>query len=160
MAKLFNKILGAIGIEDTDLEDEYFEEEDSFDVQQEEYVPEPEPISYSSPREKRSKVVNMPSHPSANTKMVVYQPTGYDDTQRIIDYLKSHRTVIVNLEMLDIEIAQRVLDFMSGAIYSLNGTIHKVSKGIFLLAPFNVDITGNAIDETNTFYNMNNRESK
>ena len=83
--------------------------------------------------------------PAAGMRMVVYQPQSYDDTQRIIDDLKSGRPVIANLEDLNVDIAQRVLDFLSGAIYGLDGSIRKISRGIFLLAPPHVDISGNAL---------------
>lgn len=96
-----------------------------------------------------SRVVPMsaqgPQQPSAGMRMVVYQPQSYDDTQRIIDDLKSGRPVIANLEDLNVDIAQRVLDFLSGAVYGLDGTIRKISRGIFLLAPPHVDISGNAL---------------
>ena len=84
---------------------------------------------------------------SGKMKMVVYQPMTYDDTQSIIDNLKNRKPIVVNLENLEIDIAQRVLDFMSGAVYALNGNIHKVTKGIFILVPTNVDISGNVPDE-------------
>lgn len=85
------------------------------------------------------------SQSAAGMRMVVYQPQSYDDTQRIIDDLKSGRPVIANLEDLNVDIAQRVLDFLSGAVYGLDGSIRKVSRGIFLLAPPHVDISGNAL---------------
>ncbi len=113
-------------------------------------------LSYNNrkSRKSNSKVVDLP--PSSGMKMVVYQPTSYDDTQNIIDFLKARKPVIVNLEMLEIDVAQRVLDFISGAIYSLNGGIHKVSKGIFVLAPMNVDISGNVGEglAASSFYNL------
>ncbi len=80
---------------------------------------------------------------SSFVRMVVFQPQTYDDTQTIIDNLKSGKPVIVNLETLNPDIAQRVLDFIGGAIYALDGNVRKVSKGIFLLAPEGVDIAGN-----------------
>jgi cell division inhibitor SepF len=89
----------------------------------------------------RSKVVGLPT--SGNVKVIVYRPVCYEETQSIIDNLKSRKSVIVNMEDLEISCAQRILDFMSGAIYALNGTIFKVSKGIFVVAPMNVDVVGN-----------------
>ncbi len=80
---------------------------------------------------------------SSAVRMVVFQPQTYEDTQTIIDNLKARKPVIVNLENLNVEVAQRVLDFISGAIYALDGSVRKVSKGIFLLAPKGVDISGN-----------------
>ena len=67
----------------------------------------------------------------------------YEDTQNIIDNLKSRKPVIVNMEELDLDCAQRILDFMAGAIYALNGTIYKISRGIFVVAPTNYDVIGN-----------------
>lgn len=80
---------------------------------------------------------------SEAVRMVVFQPQTYEDTQTIIDNLKSRKPVIVNLESLNTDVAQRVLDFISGAIYALDGNVRKVSKGIFLLAPKGIDISGN-----------------
>lgn len=100
-------------------------------------------------RAEESRVVpmgmNSAQQANAGMRMVVYQPQSYDDTQRIIDDLKSGRPVIANLEDLNVEIAQRVLDFLSGAVYGVDGSIRKVSRGIFLLAPPHVDISGNAL---------------
>ena len=92
-------------------------------------------------------------------KMIVYQPITYDDTQNIIDNLKNRKPIIVNLESLEMDIAQRILDFISGAVYSLDGNIHKISKGIFILAPSNVDISGNVPDELQgkSFYTLGNK---
>ena len=94
-----------------------------------------------------SKVIGMPSSSASGSgiRVVVYQPQSYDDTQRIIDELKSHRAIIINLENLKVDVAQRVLDFISGAVYALDGSVRKISRGIFLVAPSNVDISGNFI---------------
>ncbi len=93
---------------------------------------------------------------SSFVRMVVFQPQTYDDTQTIIDNLKSGKPVIVNLETLNPDIAQRVLDFIGGAIYALDGSVRKVSKGIFLLAPEGVDIAGNFASD----YTSNSREGR
>lgn len=82
-------------------------------------------------------------------KMIVYHPISYEDTQNIIDNLKSRKPVIVNMEELEIDCAQRILDFMAGAIYALNGSIYKISRGIFVVAPTNYDIIGN--DESSDY---------
>ena len=86
-------------------------------------------------------VVSLPT--AAPMKMVVYHPVSYEDTQNIIDNLKSRKPVIVNMEELEIDCAQRILDFMAGAIYALDGTIYKISRGIFVVAPTNYDVIGN-----------------
>lgn len=76
-------------------------------------------------------------------RMMVLQPQSFEDTQMVIDNLLGGKSVVLNLENLKSDAAQRVLDFVSGAIYALNGNIRKVSKGIFILAPQGVDISGN-----------------
>lgn len=76
----------------------------------------------------------------ASMKMIVYHPVCYDDAQTIVDNLKNRRPVIVNMEELDGACAQRVLDFLLGAIYATNGTANKVSRGIFLFAPHDVAV--------------------
>ncbi|HOF94679.1 MAG TPA: cell division protein SepF [Clostridia bacterium] len=137
MAKLFSRFLDYIGIEETNREDEY---------QDEYYAESPEEhtdnvVSFSARDKRRNNVVSMPA--ATQMKMIVYHPISYEDTQNIIDNLKSRKPVIVNMEELEIECAQRILDFMAGAVYALNGTIFKISRGIFVVAPNNYDIIGN-----------------
>ena len=75
--------------------------------------------------------------------MMVLQPRSFEDTQMVIDQLVMGKAVVLNLETLKQEAAQRVLDFVSGAIYAVSGNIRKVSKGVFILVPQGVDIAGN-----------------
>lgn len=101
------------------------------------------------------RVIGMPQNTASISgatpmRMVVYQPQSYDDTQRIIDELKANRAIIINLENLKVDVAQRVLDFISGAVYALDGNVRKISRGIFLVAPPNVDISGNFINNLPT----------
>ncbi len=121
---------------------------------------EPEFSRTIEPRE--NKVVGLAPNPNSKMKMIVYQPMTYDDTQNIIDNLKNRKPVIVNLESLEIDTAQRILDFMSGAVYALNGNIHKISKGIFILVPNNVDIAGNIPDELKgkSFYTLGSKQRR
>lgn len=88
---------------------------------------------------------NVPS--SGGMKMIVFHPVSYEDTQNIIDNMKNRKPVIVNMEELDVACAQRILDFLSGAVYALNGTMCKISRGIFVVAPNNYDVVGNGEDE-------------
>ncbi len=74
-------------------------------------------------------------------KMIVINPDSYDEARDICDYIRSKRPVVVNLENMDYEIAQRVMDFLSGSCYSLNGNIQRVAKNIFIIAPDNIDVT-------------------
>lgn len=153
--KIFNKILDYIGLEEAPLDEEMEMEQELDDVVEEAA---PEPVEAPS-RVKRGKIVNMPS--SNTMKMIVFQPVSYEDTQSIIDNLKSRKPVVANLENLDVEVAQRVLDFMSGAVYAINGTIQKVSRCIFVLAPNNVDVMGNIPDSqgNNSFIDLDGQRS-
>lgn len=79
---------------------------------------------------------------SPNMEVCVIKPTSMEDTREIADTLVDNSTVILNLEGIDVELAQRIIDFTSGACYSLGGSLQKVSSYIFVLGPYNVDITG------------------
>lgn len=79
---------------------------------------------------------------TANMEVCVIKPSSMEDTREIADTLVDNSTVILNLEGIDVELAQRIIDFTSGACYSLGGTLQKVSSYIFVLGPYNVDITG------------------
>lgn len=79
---------------------------------------------------------------AANMEVCVIKPTSMEDSREIADTLVDNSTVILNLEGIDVELAQRIIDFTSGACYSLGGTLQKVSSYIFVLGPYNVDITG------------------
>ncbi|MDO4766419.1 MAG: cell division protein SepF [Eubacteriales bacterium] len=93
----------------------------------------------------KTNVVNF----QANVQMevVVIQPATYDEAQVIADHIGSQRPVIVNLEKLDYSIAQRIMDFVSGAVYTLGGNLERVTQNIFIIAPENVDIAGHFQEE-------------
>ena len=78
----------------------------------------------------------------SSMEVCVIRPTSMEDTREIADTLVDDCTVILNLEGLDMELAQRIIDFTSGACYSLGGSLQKISSFIFILGPHNVDITG------------------
>ena len=153
--KIFNKLLNIIGLEEDILEEVEETAEESDLNKDDDKLIEPNFLS----RSKKGKVVNI--HTTSYVKVVVYQPLSFDDTQNIIDNLKNRKPIVVNLDSLDADLAQRVLDFISGAVYSLDGTIQKVSRGIFVLAPSNVDIVGNIPDELKgkSFFTLSSKRS-
>jgi cell division inhibitor SepF len=154
--KFFNKILNFIGLEENIMEEVNEDETINDETEKQEELLEPNFQSKS----RKGKVVNI--HTSSYIKVVVYQPLSFDDTQSIVDNIKNRKPVVVNLESLDIDLAQRVLDFLSGAVYALDGTIQKVSRGIFVLAPNNVDITGNIPDDLKgkSFFTLANKKAE
>lgn len=94
---------------------------------------------------RKNKVVNI--HTTTQLKVVIIQPTAYSDAQEIADHLKSKKPVVVNLEKLDKDVAVKIVNFLSGAVYALDGSMQKVSNGILLLAPYNVGIMGDFGEE-------------
>ena len=88
---------------------------------------------------RRSKVVNMPQ--TQQVKMVICQPTTFEQSEAICDLLKEKKSIIVNLEYVNKDIARRIVDVVSGAVHALDGNLQKVSNSIFLVAPYNYDIT-------------------
>ena len=77
-----------------------------------------------------------------------------EDTREIADTLLDNSTVILNLEGIDVELAQRIIDFAAGACNSLNGSLQKISSYIFLVTPANVDISGDMQDLLNTSFDV------
>ena len=88
--------------------------------------------------------------PGPGMEVCVIKPTSVEDSREITETLLSGRTVILNLEGLDLEIAQRIIDFTSGATFAISGNLQKISNYIFLVTPTNVDISGDLQDLLNT----------
>ncbi len=93
----------------------------------------------------KGKVVNI--HNNANFKIDVFEPRTFEEAVEIVECLRSKRPVVINLEEIDPELARKIFDFLSGALCAIDGKAEKISKGIFLMAPDNVQITG-AADST------------
>lgn len=79
-------------------------------------------------------------------EVCIMKPTSFDDSKDICDMLLTGRACVVNLEGFDVDVAQRIMDFISGAVYSLNGKLHQISNYIFIISPDNVDISGDYLD--------------
>jgi cell division inhibitor SepF len=95
-----------------------------------------------------------------NMEVCVIKPTSVDDAREITETLLSGRTVILNLEGLDLEIAQRIIDFTSGATFAISGNLQKISNYIFLVTPTNVDISGDLQDLLNTSFDASSMRSR
>lgn len=83
----------------------------------------------------------------------IMKPTSFEDSQDICDLLTSDRVTVINLEGFDIDIAQRIMDFVSGCVYAINGKLHQISNYIFIVTPESVDISGDYLEllENNGF---------
>lgn len=130
---IVNKVLDALGFAN-DSEEET-ENEDIYELEDEREEEVEERGLFGS---KKNKIVNMPQVQSV--KMVITQPTSFEQSEELCNYLKEKKSIIVNLEYVNKDVARRIIDFLSGAVHALNGHIQKVSNSIFLIAPANYDI--------------------
>ncbi|AAK80078.1 cell division inhibitor SepF [Clostridium acetobutylicum] len=138
-SKVLNKVMGIIGLNDEDFdeyEDEVMEEkaiarENSYDYD--------EKLNDKNSSNSNNKVVNI--HTASSVKVVIVKPKDYDEATQICDDLKNRKIVVVNVTDLEPKTAQRLLDFMGGASYVLNGELLEIDKGVYLLSPSNVDIS-------------------
>ena len=89
---------------------------------------------------KRGKVVPLNAQ-GQSVKMVISQPTTFEQSEEICSLLKEKKSVIVNLEYVNKDVARRIVDFISGGVFALDGHIQKISNSIFLIAPMNYEIT-------------------
>lgn len=133
-ANFLKKVKDFIGL--SDYEDEYDDE-----YEYEEEIEKPVFNKYN----KTKKIVNI--HTSSNLKLSLHQPEKYEDSTQIISDLKNKKPVVVNLQILEDDKKRKVFDFMSGAIFALEGTIQKVAKDVFILAPINVEVDSNVKEE-------------
>ena len=161
---VFDKFLDIMKLNDDDYDDDFYDEEDEY-FDDEEFDEKPARRSlfgkkntkeesfddFDMEEEKKfqpassSKVTPM-RHPASrkggNMEVCVVKPSSVDDSREITETLLSGRTVILNLEGMDLELAQRIIDFISGATFAINGNLQKISNYIFLVTPTNVDISG------------------
>ena len=132
-----NKILDFLGMETAEEEEEIEEADNEYTYEYTTSMEDEEPEERKL-FGKRSKVVNMPQ--VQQIRMVISQPTSFEQSEEICNYLKEKKSVIINLEYVNKDVARRIVDFISGAVHGLDGHIQKVSNSIFLIAPFNYEI--------------------
>ncbi|CCZ17635.1 MAG: cell division protein SepF [Clostridium sp.] len=130
---IMNKIWGAFGMDAEENEEKDYEEVNE-EVEEEENKE-----NKLWGRRNNNKVVSLPQ--TQQIKMVISQPTTFEQAEDICDLLKDKQSVIVNLEYVNKDVARRIIDVVSGAVHALDGHIQKVSNSIFLIAPFNYEIT-------------------
>lgn len=82
------------------------------------------------------------------SKMVLLEPRAYSESQQIADYLKNKCAVVVNLKRVTPDQAKRIVDFLSGTLYAVEGDLQKLGGGIFLCTPKNVNVEGKITDES------------
>lgn len=148
-----------------DNEDEYYDN-DFFDEDEPEEMPAPKKPFVSKPSAEAeeyedqpvvprrpaarpavaNKVTPMRSNPkkasAGGMEVCVIKPSNFEDAREITETLLKNRTIVMNLEGLDVDIAQRILDFTSGSCYAIDGNLQKISMYIFIITPASVDISG------------------
>ena len=95
--------------------------------------------------ERRNKVVNI--HATTQLKVILVKPERFENASEIADQLKDKRTVVLNLESTNKDVASRLIDFLSGVAYAGEGKIKKVAANTYIITPYHVDIEGDLIDE-------------
>lgn len=129
---VMNKFMSFLGLQE---EEEVIERERIVETTEE-----PETNPYELRSKNKANVVSI--HSQKNTRVILSEPRNYDETQEIADHLRSKRAVVVNLQRVRSDQAVRIVDFLSGTVYALNGAISKIGPNIFLCTPDSVDIHG------------------
>ena len=96
-------------------------------------------------QKKSNKVVNI--HATAQLQVVLVKPERFEDASTVADHLNAKRTVVLNLESANKDVARRILEFLSGVAYANDGQIKKVANCTFIITPYNVGIMGDLLDE-------------
>jgi len=123
---------------------EDMDEIEEFEVPEREKKTE-EPINISEYRGSKNKVVNI--NATTQLSVVLVKPDRFENAAEIADHLRERRTVVLNLEQTQKDVARRLVDFLSGVTYAQDGKIKKVANSTFIITPYNVDILGDLIDE-------------
>lgn len=163
---VFDKFLDMMKLNDDDYEDDFYDDDEYYD---DEYEEKPRRSIFGGKKNKEdnyddfdmeendkfapannNKITPMRQpasrKSSGNMEVCVVKPSSVDDSREITETLLAGRTVILNLEGMDLEIAQRIIDFISGATFAISGNLQKISNYIFLITPTNVDISGDLQD--------------
>lgn len=145
--------------EDDDYDDDYFEEKpkksrmktrNTYDDLDDDDDFEPRHIKKRQNKPSNpSNIVSINSRSSNRSSNQVYviKPQEFNEAQKVTDYLKEGKTIVINMEGIEVHAAQRIIDFIGGACYALDGSLQAISANIFIAAPSNIDVTGDLRDE-------------
>lgn len=136
--KTMDKLKKIFGFADEYEYENYDDDDYGEEVVETEEVATPE-TNHTSFFKKQNKVK---TSPDGSMVITVHEPLSYDESPLIVDDLRDYKAVVLNFEQLDLEVKRQIFDFVSGALYALDGKMQKVNKDIFILAPYNVEIDG------------------
>lgn len=164
---VLDKFLDIMRLSDDDYEDDdFFDEDDELEVvpkksffnrkKRDDFDDDDEFFDEKPSKASANKITPMRQTPARRPSMevCVIKPSAVDEAREITETLLSGRTVILNLEGLDLEVAQRIIDFTSGATFAISGNLQKISNYIFLVTPTNVDISGDLTDLLNSSFDV------
>lgn len=155
-----DKLLNSISYNDDDIDDDdYLDDEDDYEpprgsrsnsnvksirtaTMNDDDSYDSRPMRQQQPVKNTAPRTGMTRRTANGMEVCVIKPTSVDDAREITDTLLSNRTVVLNMEGLDVEIAQRIIDFTSGSTYAISGNLQKISHYIFIITPKSVDISG------------------
>ena len=124
-----------------------FQNEEADEIEEELEITREEAKAISTYEEPRTKINKM----SSDTKMVLFEPRSFDEVEEIAKHLKQRRACVVNLHRLQRDYAQRTIDFLTGTVFALDGTIQKIAHNTILLTPSSIGVDG-AISLDNNEY--------
>ncbi|MDO4568180.1 MAG: cell division protein SepF [Clostridia bacterium] len=140
LGEFFSNLMGISAEEEDEILDgdeaEYADDDNEYEAQ---------PQQRAGKRGK-SNITALPT--ASKQRLVIYRPVSYEDADTVVDQLKSRRPVVVNIAELmntNLTTAQRVYDYIAGAAYALGGQLVRIDEGIYLLAPSNYSIGGDAV---------------
>ena len=152
---LFGRLMDSMRVNSDEEDDEYFEEEEEYSEKPQKRLPslirkrdEEEEEEESKPRLFSRKVA--PVKKSSSLEVALVKPSVFDDAKTIVDDLLYGKAVVLNMEGINTEVAQRIIDFTSGATYSMNGKLQKISNYIFIITPESVSLSGEFQDLLNS----------
>lgn len=124
----------------------YFTMDDEYEYEYVDEEPLPEQKEKLTPKQKNQNVVSLTSMQEATSKVVLCEPRTYNEAQEIADNIVNRRAVVINLQRVDNSQAKRIVDFLSGTVYAVEGDIQKLGAETFLCTPDNVDVSGTISD--------------
>lgn len=160
MATVLDSLIKSMKLNDApddeyDLDEDYLDDEDELEEERpakkslfsksNDMVEEEEPVAPAPKAKVVNKVTPMKQQVkrgAGSMEVCVIKPTTVEEAREITETLLSNRTVVLNLEGLDVDIAQRIIDFTSGSCYAIQGNLQKISHYIFIITPSSVDISG------------------
>lgn len=136
---VFKRMMNYLGLQEE--EEEYVERQDAANHQIE---AEAEPNVFESRAKNKNNVVSI--HSQKNSRVVLCEPRSFEDAQELAEHLRSRRAIVINMQRLRSDIMIRIVDFLSGTVYALNGSISKLGPCIYICTPDSMEIHGSISD--------------